>query len=133
MKIARKRNAVGLHDKGPTLVAKVRKPKKHPTKKLTMKTALIDKGMIPVIKWLNSFSSVVTKWCCQGSDDPRNNPYVVFACDEPMELLTIVNKVNYDGVVEIRPPYNIRMIDYCIRFPTKANFETFKERLKWKS
>lgn len=103
--------------------------RKHPTKKIIVKTALVDKGMIPVVKWLNKFESVVTKWCCQGSRQPMDNPYVVFACDSPYELLTIVERVGYAGVVEIRPPLNIRMMDYCIRFPNKRNFNIFKKSL----
>jgi hypothetical protein len=104
--------------------------KKHPTKNITLKTADIDLEMIPVVKWLNKFQSVTTKWCCQGSNKPYDTPYVVFSCDQSLELLTIVERIGYTGAVEIRPPLGIRTLDYCIRFPNRRNFKVFKNGLK---
>lgn len=110
--------------------------KSHPTKKIVIKSANIDKEMIPIVQWLNNFDSVMTKWCCQGEDGEEgvynwDAPYVVFSCDDPLDLLTIVEKVGYSGIVEIRPPLGIRFLDYCIKFPYKNNLEDFVEGLKY--
>jgi hypothetical protein len=115
-----------------------RKNKSHPTKKVIIKTANIDKEMISVVKWLNKFEGVVTKYCCQGghkfptAEDPNyvDRPYVVFSCDHSLDLLKIVEKVGYTGEVTIRPPLDIRLMDYCITFSNKENLKMFIKGIK---
>ena len=111
----------------------MKKVKPHKTVKLVIKTANIDKKMVPVINWLNGFENVLTKFCCEGGKYPHNNesysPYVIFYCDDQMDLVQIVSKVGHMGVVEIRPPNGVRLIDYCIRFIDKDHLKMFKERL----
>jgi hypothetical protein len=90
--------------------------------------------MVPVVNWLNKFESVVTKFCCQGGEDfggknPKTAPYVIFGCDDPVDLLNIVSRVSYTGKVVIRPPNDIRLMDYCIDFIDEDHLKFFLERL----
>jgi hypothetical protein len=122
------------------IVPGVQKVKPHTTVKLVIKTANVDRGMVPVVNWLNEFENVVTKFenvvtkfCCEGGKDPVGgdpyHPYVIFACDDPIDLMNIVNKLGHTGVVEIRPPYGVRLLDYCIRFIDKEHLKMFKKKL----
>lgn len=138
MKIARKNSvAVNLRKNGPhkPLLAGTATPIRfHKTKKMIIKTANIDLGMEKVVKWLNKFDSVVTKFCCEGghklSLDKLTEPYVVFTCDDSVELIHIVAKIGYLGTVSIRPPHNIRVMDYSITFPNKENLKIFIRGIK---
>jgi len=65
------------------------------TRKVVLKTADIDVGIIPVVNWLNSFHSTFTLWCCEGRKkgeprcDPNGHsahPYVTFLCGELRDL-----------------------------------------------
>jgi hypothetical protein len=110
----------------------MKKAKPHVTARTIIKTANIDTKMVPVVNWLNRFESVVTKFCCQGGQDfggKKSSPYVVFACDDPVDLMNIVNKVSYVGKVVIRPPSGIRLMDYSIDFLDEHHLKIFKERL----
>ncbi len=54
---------------------------------------------------------------------------MVFACDDAIDLMKIVNWVGYTGTVEIRPSQGIRLMDYSLRFPNKENLNIFIEDL----
>lgn len=134
MKISRKDSKP--HKASVFGIAKYIKP--HPTKKIVIKAANIDKEMISVVKWLNKFDGVVTKYCCQGgnkyptTENPNHvePPYVIFSCDHTMQLLEIVEKVGWTGKVEIRPPLGLRLMDYCITFLNKNNLKIFIKGIK---
>ena len=107
--------------------------KDHATSNIVIKKADVDKKIIPVVNWLNSFASVTTKWSCQGdakdSKSPWLGPYVVFSCDQLFDLLRIVNKVGRSGAVEIRPSDSIRAMDFTVKFFSQKNLESFIEIL----
>lgn len=64
----------------------------HKTQRIAIKEADIDEKIIPVVKWLNSFHSVATFFCCQGGKVGGNDlqPYVIFSCYETEELMEIL-------------------------------------------
>lgn len=62
----------------------------HPTKKIVMKSATVDKGIVPIVRFINGFDGIRTIWSCQGDSpgagNPQALPYVTFAADD-MESL----------------------------------------------
>ena len=79
----------------------------HPSKMLAIKEAEIDLLMIPLIKWLNNFPSVITTHCCQGDEGekqegkPHAMPYVQFICSDQLVLAQIIRKVGSCGTISV--------------------------------
>lgn len=71
----------------------------HATKEICLKKALIDKEIIPLVNWLNSFHSIYTTYSCQGDVDHKNigssypyvYPYVSFLCGD-LDDLNVIKK-----------------------------------------
>ena len=105
---------------------------RHKTKSVIIKKAKIDKLIIPVVNWLNEFEYVFTKWSCEGGGHGHNEkPYVVFSCDSAEELAKISRRVGDFGQLCIRPPYNIRLMDYSIEFISKKALKVFISVIKF--
>ena len=72
----------------------------HPTREIAIKKAYVDVKIIPLIDWFNSFFSVMTQYCCQGT--PQNKPdpdstgsaYVSFVCDHSTDLAEILSQIS---------------------------------------
>lgn len=78
----------------------------HKTTNIIIKSAEVDNGIVPVVGWLNSFSSVVTRHSCQGDPTKKNGkpqalPYVQFTCDDQIELATILRVFGTAGTVHV--------------------------------
>lgn len=96
----------------------------HKTKEIILKRIEVDDSIAPVVKWLNSFPNVITRWSCEGDkkpvDDPRiipQKPYVVFYCDDNLELAKIASMMH--GPSEL-------LVDYykpngCMRYQLRFN------------
>jgi hypothetical protein len=59
------------------------KPKPHVTERINVKggSADVDKEIVPVVSWLNSYDNVATQYSCQGDDALNIKPHVLFTCD----------------------------------------------------
>jgi len=68
-------------------------PSVHKTRRVKIKEAEIDSKMVPVVKWLNSYHSVNTFFCCEG--DSNRHPYVIFSCYEVDDLLQILQRIRH--------------------------------------
>jgi len=71
----------------------------HKQKKVKIKNRYynIDIKIIPLVRWLNSFQSVVTQFSCQGDKVQKRTtflPYVSFFCEDSKDLNNIVRKIN---------------------------------------
>lgn len=113
------------------------KRRPHATVRLSIKVASIDRKMVPVIEWLNSFDGVFTKHCCQGDDidhsDPtghRQEPYVVFASDSMASLFLIVNSLGGYGEVTILPVHETRAMDFRLSFRDCQSLQWLVEKIK---
>lgn len=75
----------------------VRNPE-HPTETIPVKMADVDRLMVPLVCWLNGFSSVLTMACCQGELSegkelcPTKRPYVLFLCMDGKDLIQILSE-----------------------------------------
>jgi len=63
---------------------------KHETVIMTMQV-LIDKEIVPTVKWLNELDGVMTLYSCQG--DKQKDAYVKFKCINPNSLKLIIKKL----------------------------------------
>ena len=73
------------------------------TQKIALKTIDVDTKMITMVQWLNQFSSIQTKYCCQGLSPKQKkelfipNPkhsyhtYVTFTCDNQDHLKIVMD------------------------------------------
>lgn len=79
-------------------------PKIHPTKIIPVQNGVaeVDELMIPLVQWINSFSSAETNYCCQG--DSTRQPYVVFKCKSKKQLKIILSK--FKASKRVLKPYN---------------------------
>jgi len=100
----------------------------HKTKNIIIKKKSVDEKIAPVIKWLNSFNSVITFYCCQGNDKEKYKPYVLFSCYEIENLLEILRVIR---------GYNIEChVDWALEnFPLRYklhfyNTDTLQEFVK---
>jgi len=68
----------------------------HETELIPIKVAEIDKEMVPIVRWLNSYEDVWTLFCCQGNDEDKQ-PFVFFHCTSLADLYKI-NALIYDYI-----------------------------------
>jgi len=66
----------------------------HKAKMIPVKIAAVDIRIIPVVKWLNNYESIMTVGCC-GGDKKRNIPQVSFICSDQIILSSIMRDI-YD-------------------------------------
>lgn len=67
------------------------------------KAAQVDRNIIPIVNWLNSFDGVTTYACCEGDDwisDLQGlvPPYVAFYCTNETSLIEIIKLCSADHV-----------------------------------
>jgi hypothetical protein len=97
----------------------------HPTVRLPIKTADIDVEMVPVVRWLNSFANVTTHFCCQGDDRPGMNPYVMFTCHSPVQLIRVLTRLENYATVEIHWYEASLSVRYTARFGNREMLDSF--------
>jgi hypothetical protein len=92
---------------------------------VVIKTASVDKGVAPVVKWLNSFDGIVTRWSCEGDggNDPPRKPYVLFYCEDPMDLIRVAKRDNWGISVHYYEPSG--GLRYVLEFPNAAALNYF--------
>jgi tRNA(Phe) wybutosine-synthesizing methylase Tyw3 len=96
----------------------------HEIKNIIIKKADIDIKMIPVINYLNKFSSVVTWFCCQGSK--REKPYVIFTCNNSLDLANILFKLNQSlATIEVTWNNYKSQIEYYVKFHSNKYLSNF--------
>ena len=98
----------------------------HETVLVPIKFAEVDKGIVPVVKWLNGFSSVCTFHSCEG--DRRCKPYVLFVMDMDWSrnLDIILQLLNRFAEIEIS--YD-EMRRYTVRFRNRSALKKFVKML----
>ncbi len=102
----------------------------HKTKRTILKEADIDIEIIPIVKWLNSYDSVITWYCCQG--DKKEKGQVVFTCTNPTDILNIsriVTCTNPDRRIEVQewPEATLR---YELIFKNISATQEFVQEIK---
>jgi hypothetical protein len=101
----------------------------HKSSRQVLKAADVDLAIQPVVAWLNSFGTVLTRYSCGG--DP-GGPYVSFYCHDPFELVSAFRdlesgcRFNYAVRVEWRDG----SLRYVLRFNSKAALRAFATYLR---
>lgn len=75
----------------------------HPFERVEVKPgewAEVDVEMIHLVKWLNSIPSVKTQFCCQGTEDEDDQPYLTLTCNDLMDLEEIIRFISPDAFGE---------------------------------
>lgn len=108
----------------------------HKTSPVAIKVAEIDNEIIPVIKWLNSFRWVYTRWCCQGDSDPKGNnfdnkySYVIFYLDStPEDLRDICQALDNFATIHVEYYKWTAGIRYKIVFNSYSAMKRFIESI----
>lgn len=100
---------------------------KHKTIKMSSKTFDVDKGIAPVVTWLNSFQDVNTLWACE-SQDWAPGGYVIFLCTDVDTLRTICQCVHSVPFVGI--DIKIDLTEF-MDFRYTLYFNTVKNRIRF--
>lgn len=108
----------------------------HKTKRIVIKQGDIDVNIVPVVKWLNSFESVHTLFCCEGGTEEElenkeaNKPYVLFTCWDHFELTAILRELDRCGcgVTCEATYYHPHPLRYMIKFEKKKGMLEFCKR-----
>ena len=115
---------------------------KHKTKNIVIKQEDVDKKIIPVVDWLNSFNGICTLYCCEGyskKEIDKNGrlsfrSYVLFSSSDNWSLMQVMQKFNkfadiWPARVELNfhPEYNYP-IRYHMVFEDKSVLKKF---IKW--
>ena len=101
---------------------------KHETVHVPIKFAEVDKGILPVVEWLNGYDQVCTFHSCEG--DRRSKPYVLFTMDVDWSrnLDVILQLLNKFATVEISY-YEMRR--YVVTFRNKSSLRKFIKMLNY--
>lgn len=96
---------------------------KHETVHVPVKFAEVDKGILPVVKWLNDYDQVCTFHSCEGSAGSK--PYVSFIIEFDFgntlnHILTMV-----EDYARVEVSYHIGTRRYCIRFDSGKDLKNF--------
>jgi len=109
----------------------------HNTKVIPVKLAAVDKEIVPVVNWINSFSDAFTLYSCEGSKNPHSKcnprPYVSFVCRHTIDLKAIreATKKHADEFsVTIEESSENTMYVHCIKFKSYKSMKSFCKRLK---
>ena len=104
----------------------------HKTQRIPIKMEDVDINIIPVVVWLNSFSSVITLFSCEGDEVDEDDdefdvlskkPYVLFICSDQMQLMHILEYSQQVSTTEIS--MHNTQIRYCMRFNSKEEMLDF--------
>jgi hypothetical protein len=110
----------------------VGRPKRPPHKAavVPVKYAEVDRGILPTVRWLNSFAGVATRWACQGDDDGHDRPYVTFTCDCPFEMIRVLDGLYGFAETEVEFYRPVGGLRYVARFRSPALLAEFQSRLR---
>lgn len=102
----------------------------HKTKRIAIKTAPVDIGIIPLVKWVNSLYMTFTLFSCEGNAD--NKPYFSFICGNNQSLYRIVKLVtSFNGEVQVDSgDANGWMLRYTAYFDDKYSLDSAINSLK---
>jgi hypothetical protein len=101
----------------------------HKYSTITIKRACIDNKMIPIVKWLNSFEDIHTRWCCQGTKNSLVDlPYVVFYCQKDELLIHILNTTCMFANTTV--DFMHGSLRYTLRFISTEYADKFIKQLK---
>ena len=60
----------------------------HKTQEMIIKKGKVDKGIEPVVRWLNSFAGIYTRWSCEGEYDKNGE-----ALNTKQPILSFIAKI----------------------------------------
>ena len=86
----------------------------HVARRVPVKFAEIDEGIMKVVEWLNSFDGIYTRWSCEGGHD--DEPMVIFYCEDIADLTAVCRAVGYSGSVQAEYYNPKASLRYILRF-----------------
>lgn len=102
----------------------------HATTIIPLRLVAIDKGIVPVVKWLNAFDDTFTLYSCQG--DSKHRPMIAFFCRWKHVLNRIKKEISAIGGKIDRPDKHPNVITpmLVIEFPSTKSLAKLKKRLR---
>jgi tRNA(Phe) wybutosine-synthesizing methylase Tyw3 len=97
----------------------------HKTQRISLKTIEVDKAIVPIVNWLNSFEDIFTLNSCEGEQRKGicNLPYIQFISMGQKDLSQILPRLM--GYAEVTVLYDeVRgCLVYIARFKNKSAME----------
>jgi hypothetical protein len=113
---------------------------------MVIKHADVDIQIQPIVKWLNSFDGIYTRWSCQGDPskpfdketevngvvcvDPAVPAYVSFYCESAIDLAHVLNISDVYAHTEVKFYPASGGLRYVMRFNPLAKTLSLEEFVK---
>lgn len=103
----------------------------HETEWTAIKVVPVDKSIVPVVKWLNSFDGIYTIFSCEGEtgnedaneEKREDQPYILFYCSDVRDLIDVCHCPYAEVIVD----FHAGMLRYRMTFYSKEHMYLFIE------
>ena len=110
----------------------------HPTVSVVIESAMVDKEMVPLVRWMNSFGSIRTLVCCQGELAKKNEyevdschrPYVAWTCSKQIDLARFLVELRGSAETDVSFDEESLMIVYRTAFVSLNALRCFIESIE---
>ncbi len=106
----------------------------HKTRKIAIKKAEVDIGIIPLVDFLNGFNGIITRWSCEGDPDKPKKvsvdlPYITFYAED-LESVQFLLKELQGAPCSVIVDYHNYLVPmrFGMRFENKKHLNMM---LKW--
>jgi tRNA(Phe) wybutosine-synthesizing methylase Tyw3 len=99
-----------------------------------LKAEMIDKEIVDVVLWLNSYKQISTEFSCQGGEEIETgfmtNPYVLFKCHD-LNVIDLVSKQieDYASMTVRTSNEYVPYLRFMVEFHGTEALQDFKESL----
>lgn len=103
-------------------------PNDHAARIVAIKSAEVDDDILFLVKWLNSFSGVFTRWSCDGGGK-FEMAYISFYCDCQGHLWDILREIGFWVKIEVDRVPDQSMLRYRMAFCSPHSLAEIKKYL----
>ena len=106
----------------------------HETETIVLKRAEVDKKIVPMVRFFNSFSGIITLFSCEGSPDKNSpyKPYISFICRNHNSFFKLVDQLSLyceDCFIPMEANVFEGTLTYVFRFENQEELLSATERM----
>jgi len=104
---------------------------KHETELVIIKEEYVDKKIVPMIQFFNSFNGIITLYSCEG--DEKTSPYISFICRNHNSLSQLVDALSIyceQCFVPMEANFFEGTLTYVVRFENQEALLKATERMQ---
>lgn len=102
---------------------------KHKWSWYTPKKVRVDRNILPVVKWIESFPDLKPRWSCE---EPEGRPYVIFYADAFAEVVPLIQKIEHYQGMYVHVDWNsaAMSIRYTLKFCNTATLNYLSKAIQ---